>query len=81
MLLEYNHVGELFTAYRTGVDRRLGTMDAHVGLEIAFRGEGTAAEPTAERSLAGVRAIVHQQCTAAAQSAKTHCTLVGVELT
>jgi len=82
MLLKYDTVGELFATDGTHVDgteRRLGTVDAHVGLEVALGGEGTPAEPTAERPLTGVRTIVHQQRAAAAQTSKTDNTLIHID--
>ena len=64
-----------------GRRRRLGTVDAHVGLEVALGGEGAPAEPAAVRPEPGVRAVVHQQRAAAAEHAQTHRALVRVQVT
>jgi len=88
MLLQHCHVGERPAAQRTRADRggppglwRPGSVDAHVGFEVALGGEGAATQATAERTDSGMRAVVHEQGAAAAQRPQTDGALVDVELT
>ena len=81
VLLQQDHVGELPTTDRARVDGGLGAVDTHVSLEVALGRERSTAEPAAERPLARVRAVVHQQGAATAERAQTDRALVRVQTT
>ena len=81
VLLQQDRVGELLLADRAGVlhlHQRTGAGHPQVRLQVAFGGEGAAADLAGEGPLPGVRAAVHLERALAAEDAVADETLVGV---
>jgi hypothetical protein len=81
VLLQYQRIGELLVAHRALMQHAhgwLGTVDAHVRLEVTFGGEGPATDLALEGPLSSVGAVVHLQGTLARQHPMADDALVWV---
>ena len=81
VLLEDQDIGELLVAHWALVHHAegwLGSVDTHVGLQVAFGGERAPAYLTFEWAFACVYSVVHLEGRLAAQDSVAHHALVGV---
>lgn len=81
VLLQHKKVGELLAADGAVMhhpDGRLGTVDAHVSLQVTFSGETTPAYFAPVRPLPCVDPVVHLKCAFAAENPVTDDALIGV---
>ena len=81
VLLQHERVCVLFMTHGALMEHshgRLGSMYAHVRLQVALRSEGSTADATLKRPFAGVRSVVHLQGRFARQNAMANDALVGI---